>query len=87
MPPAEFASRLHDLCLAESFDVCIIERLHLAYLRDALPPGVRAFIDTHEFVSAREAAMRELGLRDEHTVTRSEEFDILRKFDCAILIQ
>lgn len=31
--------------------------------------------------------MRERGLRDEHTVTRAEEFDILRKFDCAILIQ
>ncbi len=59
----------------------------LAYLRDALPTGTRAFIDTHDFVSVREAAMRERGLRDEHTVTRAEEFDILRKFDCAILIQ
>ncbi len=31
--------------------------------------------------------MRELGLRGEHTVSRAEEFDILRKFDRAILVQ
>jgi hypothetical protein len=46
LQPAEYAKRLHNLCLAEGFDVCIVERLHLAYLRDALPTGTRAFIDT-----------------------------------------
>ena len=84
---SEYARRLHDYCVTKSIDICIIERLHLAYLRDALPPGVRAFIDTHDLVAVREAGMRERGLRNEHTVTRAEEFDILRNFDRAILIQ
>ncbi len=87
LEPAEYARRLHDYCRSNAVDVCIIERLHLAYLRDALPPGTRAFIDTHDLVWVREAAMREHGLRDEQTVTRAEELDILRRFDRAILIQ
>lgn len=87
LPPAEYTRRLHDYCRSHKIDVCIIERLHLAYLRDGLPPGTRAFIDTHDLVSDREAAMRDHGLRDDRTVTRVQEFDILRRFDRAILIQ
>jgi glycosyltransferase involved in cell wall biosynthesis len=85
--PKEYARRVHEYCVDNNVDVCIIERLHLAYLREALPPGVRAFIDTHDLVSVREAALRAHRLRDEHTVTRDQEFAILGKFDRTILIQ
>src|SRR5690606_10009835 len=41
-------ARFRDLCRQRRFDVCVMDRIEPAYLLDALAPGTRTFLDTHD---------------------------------------
>ena len=82
-----YARRLRALCGRERFDACIVDRLDLSYLREALPDGVTAFLDTHELVSVQGTDMRRYGYTNVPLITKQREFDIFRRFDGVILIQ
>jgi hypothetical protein len=74
------------LCARHHFDACVIERLTLDHVRDALPPGVRSVLDSHDLLTNRTQSRAALGLPTDATTL---EWELARyaRYDCVLMIQ
>jgi hypothetical protein len=75
------------LCAERRFDVALLTRLKLSFLLEALPPGTRRVLDTHDLVSHQAESMRRHGYEVPAPLTLDEEVAAFRAFDAVILIQ
>lgn len=74
------------LCAARRFDACIIERLSLDHVREAMPGSVRTVLDSHDLLSARTQSRAALGLSVDAT-TLDWELARYAQYDCVLMIQ
>ena len=84
---AEYTRRFAALCAARRFDVCIIDRIGLSFLLDAVPPDTKTLLDTHDIVSDLGASMRKFGAAAEPGLDAAAEFAMFRRYDAVIAIQ
>lgn len=76
------------LCATHRFDACIVERIALDYLREALPAGVRTVLDTHDLESVKAESRAAVGASAVESAPGFEaEVEILRRYDRVLLIQ
>ncbi|CAG0965624.1 hypothetical protein BURK1_00950 [Burkholderiales bacterium] len=85
-PSQELAAVRH-VCAEQSFDACILERIALHFLLDAVPAGVRTVLDTHDLESANAESRRAQGQEVPGAMDFAEELAILSRFDGVLLIQ
>lgn len=85
--PRVLQSMLRKVHEIAPFRVCLFEYLRLRELRQALPAGVTALLDTHDLVSARAASFRQFGVKPPNELSNAEEFNAFQNFDAVLLIQ
>ena len=84
---AAVLATLRSLCRQCSPDVVLLSRLQLDFLRQAVPPGVRLVIDTHDLVSDNAASRRQAGVAVDEPLDIEREIGFLRRYDKVLLIQ
>lgn len=84
-PEAQLAA-VRALSAEHRFDFCILQRLALDHLRQALPPGVLTVLDSHDLLSERTRSRIAQGLPGDAT-TLSWELAAYARYDCVLMIQ
>ncbi|WP_232417961.1 glycosyltransferase [Methyloversatilis thermotolerans] len=75
------------LCARLRPQVVVLSRLQADFLRQALPPGVRIVMDTHDLVSDCAASRRRAGVAVEEALGFEQEMNYLKHYDRVLLIQ
>ena len=68
-------------------NMAILEYIYLSYLRDAIPDGCTAVLDTHDIMCFREYRFYEHGFSHHICISLAEEKRILEEFDAVVAIQ
>lgn len=74
------------LCAARHFDHCIVERLALDHVREALPTAVRTVLDSHDLLTERARSRAAQGVPADGT-TLDWELAAYARYDCVLMIQ
>ncbi|MDP3290246.1 MAG: glycosyltransferase family 4 protein [Methyloversatilis sp.] len=87
--PAAAFSRLAEIVSEIGAHACILAKLRLDFLADALSPGVLRILDTHDLVSDNVASRARAGLEPWGGIDLSfdEEMQRLARYDHVLLIQ
>lgn len=75
------------LCAAQNFDACIFQRLALHGLREFLPAGVAAVLDTHDLESRAAESRRSQSVAVHTTLSFEQEVALLSRYERVLLIQ
>lgn len=87
VPMRQALTAFHQFLVAEPMQACIIEYLHLGWLRAAVPRGVLTLVDTHDVVSQRDADFVRTGRQTPWPMTsEAQERARLDAFDRVIAI-
>lgn len=78
---------VRQLCGEARPDVVLLSRLQLDFLRQAVPPGIRLVLDTHDLVSDNAASRRQAGVAIDEPLDFEREIAFLRRYDRVLLIQ
>jgi glycosyltransferase involved in cell wall biosynthesis len=85
--PALYRRRLGAFLANNPCDVCIIEYLHLSYVRDVIPEGVKVLLDTHDLISDRSNSFQHYQApHQEPDMTPAQEYAVFDRYDAVILI-
>ena len=68
-------------------NMAILEYVYLSYLKDAIPDGCTAVLDTHDIMCFREYRFYEHGFSHHICISLAEEKRILEEFDAVVAIQ
>lgn len=83
----EYARRFAALCAERRFDACIVDRIGLSFLLDAVPSDTKVLLDTHDITSDLSTSMRKFGAASDPGLDAAAEFAIFRRYDAVIAIQ
>jgi len=83
----QYGQRLSEYLTHHSFDFCIIEYIHNAFLLEYLPDGIQTILDTHDIISDRNESFREFGHEEvSFDLSKDLEFGLFDVFDYVMLI-
>jgi glycosyltransferase involved in cell wall biosynthesis len=84
--PDDHRQAVRQLCASQHFDCCIVERLALDHVRDALPAGMRTVLDSHDLLTERNRSRALHGLPVDAT-TLDWELAAYARYDRVLMIQ
>jgi hypothetical protein len=85
--PARTQAMLRQLFSQVPVDACMFAEISLSPLLEAVPNGVKRFLDTMDVVHEQAETFRRLGLDPPKTLGQAEEFSIFQRFDLVLAIQ
>jgi glycosyltransferase involved in cell wall biosynthesis len=87
--PKGLAEWVRDFCEREKPTAVLLEYFMFSQLAEAVPPGVRTVIDTHDVFSGRNERLRQTLGKDYywHSITEKQECRALSRADVVIAIQ
>lgn len=85
--PAGLIAAMRALCSQLQPQVVMLSRLQLDFLRQAIPPGVRRVMDTHDLVSDNARSRAQAGVDVSEALDFGRETGFLRHYDRVLLIQ
>lgn len=80
-------ARFQQICASQRFDACIFQRLSVHGLRDLLPSGVAAVLDTHDLESQAAASRRAQGVAAHTRLSWEQELALFSRYQRVLLIQ